>query len=478
VTHGRIAPAMVADPGFVDTLTDAQVIAWRYFHEAWQRPEQVVTPGPWRYHLWICGRGWGKTTFSIAPEINRRVEAGEARSLAFMAPTEDRVDEVQFAALIETAPPWFRPERWRGQLRWPNGVTALAFTPEAPGRTRSGNFDLAWLTEIVDWQATTRMEAFRNITTATRVGAAQVFGDTTTQGRNDVIEHWIELCKSDPITYPLTTGEMFDNPMLSRVYVAAQLRAFPPGTRRHDEELRGLVFTGTAGALWKQEWIDAHRVLERPASPDLVLVAIDPALSDRRDADPVGFSVGSRANAHAYVEQDLTDRMKPEQWGPLAIEQYFARGAAGAVIERNRMGDNAVFILRSCAKDRGLVLRVVEAGKPFPSRTPGVFYVKEYTAASSKATRAGGPANEARAGRVHHVGRLDDLEYEMTTFEPGDRKSPNRLDAAAALVAELLELAEERPRAAARRDVAAGVEANEALRKHLVTVKGRGMIGL
>jgi phage terminase large subunit-like protein len=478
VTHGRIAPAMVAGPGFVDVLTDAQILALRYDHASWQRPEQVVMPGSWVYDVSICGRGWGKTTMRIAPEINRRVEAGEARSLAFMAPTEDRVDEVQFASLIETAPPWFRPERHRGHLRWPNGVVALAFTPEAPGRTRSGNFDLAWLTEVVDWQATTRMEAFRNITIATRVGLAQIFVDTTSQGRNEVIEYLVDMNKSDPALCRFTTGEMFDNPMLSRAYIAAQIRANPPGTRRHDEELRGLVFTGTAGALWRQEWIDAHRVQERPSSPDLVLVSIDPAQSDRRDADPVGFSVGSRVNGHAYVEQDLTERMKPGAWGPLAIEQYFTRGAAGAVVERNSGGDNNEFILRSCAKDRGLVLRVVETGKPFPSRTPGVFYFKEYVSRSSKATRAGGPANEARAGRVHHVGRLDDLEYEMTTFEPGDRNSPNRLDAAAALVAELLELAEERPRAAKRADVAAGVQANAALRKHLVTIKGRGMIGL
>lgn len=476
MTPARIAPICVAPPDFADLLTDAQVLALRYDHDAWRRADQHIAPGHWRYHGWICGRGWGKTEFAIAPEINRRVMAGEARSIALMAPTEDRVEKVQIEALIATAPPWFRPERYRGGLRWPNGATATVFTPEAPGRPRGQNFDLAWLTEIVDWQGSTRLEAFHNVTTATRVGAAQVFWDTTSKGRNDVIEHLLALHAANPRMYPLTRGHMCDNTMLSKRYIQAEFLKYPPGQRR-DEELGGETFAGAAGALWDQTWIDDARVTEVPPGVDLTIVALDPALSNRESADEIGMVLVSRVRGHAYLQHDWSAKMKPEEYGKRAIDAYFDDGAAGAVIERNRLGDHAIYVLRSAAKDRQLVVREVERDKPFPERTPGVFYVRVVTATSDKYTRAAGPAAETYAGRVHHVGRLDALETEMTSWVPGARSSPNRLDAAAHGISEVLELAEEKPRAAKVREAHDARTVQKLLRERVMKARGRGRMG-
>lgn len=480
MTPGLIAPVAVSrfEPGMADALTDAEVIALRYDHDAWRRPDQYVSKGEWRYHGWICGRGWGKTEFSIAPEINRRVAAGEAHEIALMAPTEERAEKVQIEALIATAPPWFKPVRYRGGLRWPNGAKATVFTPEAPGRPRGQNFDLAWLAEIVDWQSSTRLEAFHNVTTATRIGAGQAFWDTTSKGRNEVIEHLLELHDADPETYPLTRGHMCDNAMLSRRYIQAEYLKYPPGQRR-DEELGGLTFAGAADAQWDQAWIDANRVAEVPPSVDLTIVSIDPALSDHTSADEIGLGLISRAHGHAYVRHDWSAKMKPEEYGKRAIDAYFDHNAAGAVIERNRLGDHAIYVLRSAAKDRSLVVREVERGTPFPQRTPGVYYVRVVTSASDKFTRASGPAAETFAGRVHHVGRFDQLETEMTTYVPGTRKSPNRLDMAAQGIAEVLELAEERPRAVVKREAREARTVQKLLRERVskMRARGRGRMG-
>jgi phage terminase large subunit-like protein len=455
-----IAPVQAllhAAPDFFETLTPEEHAVILYLHDLWLRPDQRIPPGSWSYYGFICGRGFGKT-LGIACEINRRVECGEARHVGLMAPTEPRVDEVQVSNLIATAPPWFRPERYRDGLVWPNGVEAEVHTPEAPGRSRSSNFDLTWLTEIVDWQATTRWEAFKNITTATRVGSRpQVIWDTTSKGKNDVIQHLEKLHLEDPGAYPIQRGAMFDNPLLSREYLRTECRKYTG--REYEEEIEGKVFGEAGGAVFHQTWIDDNRRLVRPERSPLCLVSIDPALSSRSDADETGLVVGETdAAGDAYVTEDLSGHHKPEEWGDLAIDRC-ARGAAGCVVERNHLGDNAVFVLRSRATTRGLKVEELplKDPKPFPARKPGVVFVREVIAASSKGSRAGGPASETEAGRVHMVGRFAQLEGELTTYEPGTgAKSPNRFDAFVYLVIELRNLARgSRNTGAAVKDAAA-----------------------
>lgn len=428
-------------PEFFDTLTDEERLVLPYLDDLWLRPEQRLPAHDWRYCGYIAGRGFGKS-HAIASEINRRVREGEAKHVALMAPTGERVEQVQIQFLIHSSPPWFKPERYLGGLLWPNGVQAVAFTPEAPGRSRSENIELAWLCEIVDWQSTTRKEAFDNITTATRVGRAQVIWDTTSKGKNDVIQHLLDLHDADPVNYPIVRGSTFDNPLLSRKYLAAECRKYVG--RRYEEEILGKVFSESAGALWQQAWLDEHRRHEMIARPSLRIVGLDPALSTHSQSDETGIVVASRdAAVHAYLEKDLTGKYPPEVWGDLVVRECADGGAAGVVIERNHLGDNGTFVLRSRAKERGMQVRVLRKEDTFPARTPGVIYVREVVAASSKSSRASGPAAETEAGRVHCVGVLPELEYEFTTYEPGDRKSPNRYDAATYALIELLGLAEE-----------------------------------
>lgn len=434
------------EPDFLASLTPTELAVLPYLHDVWMRPEQRISRSDWRSLGFICGRGFGKS-MAISVEFNRRIEAGEAKSPALMAPNEDRVDEVQIAFLIDTSPPWFKAERYNGSIVWPNGVAAEVFTPEAPGRSRSGNFDLTWLCEIVDWQETTRLEAFQNITTATRVGGAQYIWDTTSKGKNDVIQHLLEMNAVDPETYQIVRGSTFDNPLLTKKYLQDEAGKY--SGRQLEEELLGKTYNESAGALWQQAWINAHRVHEAPVNPELRLAAIDPGLSDKKTSDECGFVVGSRrrGDQHSVIEEDLTARMAPEEWGDLAIAQHVDNGAAGAIVERNHLGDHPTFVLRSRAKERKvngqpITVHVLERDKPFPARTPGRFYVREVVAAASKSTRAGAPAAETEAGRVHVVGTLPKLEHQWTTFEPGSRKSPNNYDASVYLIIELQGLAE------------------------------------
>lgn len=476
MTPDLIAPAAALAhvcPGFLDDLTGAELLAALWDLEAWLRPEQKVPQCDFRTFGIIAGRGFGKT-LGIAYEMNRRVEAGECNAPALMAPTEDRTRDVQVKSLVEMSPPWFRAEEYRGSVRWPNGVTAESFTPEAPGRSRSGNFDLTWMCEIVDWPASTRREAFDNLATATRIGRAQILWDTTSKGKNDVIAHLLAECERDPAANIVRRGTTFDNPMLSKKYLRAVVSQYVVGSRRYQEEIEGKVFAESAGALWQQHWLDEGRRLMAPTGPVHTIVSLDPSLSDHEDADDAGIAAACRdSSGHVHVLADYSGRMTPDAWAAIVVDRC-VRDAAGFVYERNHAGDMPRDLIRVKAAEKGLRLEVVEKDKPIPPRRAGVIYCKGIVSDRNKETRAEPAAALYQAGRVHHVGALDLLELEQTTWEPGSGKSPNRLDACVQAVNELAGIKVDAPKNRAA-DVTTAAAASRELSRVL---GGRGRLGI
>jgi phage terminase large subunit-like protein len=480
-----VAPAYAVDLDALE-LSDVEALALAYDHATWRRPGQIIPTDVWRSIGFICGRGWGKS-WAIASWINDEVEAGRIRWPALMAPNEDRVDEVAIAFLIATAPPWFKPRRIGKTIEWPNGVRAETFTPEAPGRSRSGNFDFAWLIEIVDWNANTRAEAFENITTATRRGLERFVWDTTSKGLNEVLEALEAAHAAEPSRHRIVRGTTLDSHVLSWSYMADEVRKYAPSPQRLSEELLGLVFRGAAGALWSIDLIGKHRRPARPARPRRTLVCVDPAVSVSGIADDTGIVTADEGeDDHVYVHTDDTGRHAPDAWAQIVVDwcspetippeaprraavvaKVAGKPACGVLIERNRGGDLAAHAVVSEARARGLDVQFLDRKEPFPKRRVGVIYIREVTAASSKDARAFGPATEYVHGHVHVVGQLPGLEGEMCTYVPGRGKSPNRYDAHNLAVTELAGLEHDHPEARAKRDVAAAVEANRQINARL-----------
>lgn len=473
VTRLPVMPAYAlahAAPDALDDLAEAERFVLPYFFELWLRPEQIFPAGDWRSLGYLGGRGFGKT-FAIAAQINREIERGTIVSLALAAPTLDRVDEVQIATLIATSPPWFKAERHGGTIRWPNGVTAECHSAEAPGRNRGSNYDFVWMTELVDWAHTSRAKCFHNLTTSCRSGAGggRYVWDTTSEGMNELILTQLELHDEAPDRNPIIRGMMFDNPLLTERYLEAEGRKYPIGSQEAAEEIGGRAFTKAGAALWSMDQIDDHRRPTRPVRPELTLVAVDPALSADATADETGIVVGDRGqDGHSYVHTDESGRYSPGGWARIVVEWCDGtRGnAAGVIVERNHLGDNAAHAISAEAQARGMTLEFIprsETDKPFPARRPGVIFVREVVAASSKASRASGPAAETGLGRVHHVGKLPELERQLTTYVPGTRKSPNRYDAFSYLVTELAGLEHDAPGKANALAVAQTAKAQEQL---------------
>lgn len=469
----EIMPALALGrlrPGWHERLTPAQRVVLPYVWALWRRPDQRLPRHRWRSCGLAHARGTGKTRV-ICEEITRRVEAGEERLIGLLAPAEERTEEVQIAGLIAAAPPWFKPVRKDGGLVWPNGVVAECYTANVKDAGRGSNFSLTWATEIVAMRHAHRLEAMRNMRTATRAGPhPQILWDSTSKGRNDVLEMLRAEHAKDPHMHVILEGTIFSNPIYSDEYLRAEWSSYT-GVRR-EEELLGKHFSQAAGALWAQALIDATRV---DFAPTLVArhVAIDPASSVSDTADETGLCLGGRAaSGHVYVLEDKSGKHAPERWGDLALDWMPAGGQC--TIETNQGGDAHVAVLRSRATNRDLDVVVLGRDDPWPQPAHGVVQVRRQFSRDSKGARAEGPAAETEAGRVHLVGDFPDLEREMTTYVPGEGgKSPNRLDAMAMAVAELAGLCRDAaPDTSA--NVAAAAQAHQAL---VAATRGRGVQG-
>jgi phage terminase large subunit-like protein len=450
-------------------LTPAERVVLPHALQLWLRPEQQIDLGGWRVHGTIAGRGWGKT-HGYASLINRLV-AGNVRNVGLMGPTEKVTAEVQVQALIETAPPWQRPAFFKDHVAWPNGANALLFSAEAPEKTRGANLEVSWCTELVAWPRSTARAAWDNLALATRIGVELMCFDTTSKGRNPLVLARVEDSEADPARYPIQHGTTYDNPLLSPEFLRAVEAMYPEGSRQFQEEVLGRVFREASLALWDQAWIDAGRREIAPAPLDLVILALDPARSERADADEFGLVCAGRQGREIYILEDHSGHLTAEHAANVIVDRC-QLDAAGFVWETNNVGKAIRELISVIARQRGLVLYDVPAGKPFPRRQPGRIYVREVHTARSKESRADAPARLYADGRVHHVGDLSKLEEELTTWEPGEGKSPNRLDALVYVVAELGEVALDKVRSPTA-DAGGAARAQELLRAGLHRI-GRG----
>jgi phage terminase large subunit-like protein len=200
-----------------------------------------------------------------------------------------------------------------------------------------------------------------------------------------------------------------DNPLLSREYIE-ELEAMD--SRKRARFLLGEYVDDAAGALWSFEEIDRNRVLERPTLARLC-VAVDPSISDQESSDEAGIVAIGASYSEAYVIADESGRMGPAAWARKAVDLYWQIGAGCIAAEANQGGE--------------MVRLTIASVDP---RVPVVLI----RAVGDKATRAVPVAALYRRGLVHHVGRFENLEDEMTSWNPdpprGARRwSPGRIDA-------------------------------------------------
>jgi hypothetical protein len=224
------------------------------------------------------------------------------------------------------------------------------------------------------------------------------------------------------------------------------------------------------GTLWTEKMIEQHRVVSVPRLVDRA-VGVDP--SGGEEGDEVGIVAGGRGeNGHGYVLRDDSGHYTPKGWGEAALRAYLIVKADRVVAEKNYGGDlvkrnlEATLLVYWVEVDNegyeledGVLLfdepaeeLVWDSAPEDEDAEPGLYRRKTIsgedvsivlvTATKGKVLRAEPVANKYDQGLVHHVGYIEDLEDEQTTWigrgPKKSSKSPNRIDAVVWLLTDLL----------------------------------------
>ena len=227
---------------------------------------------------------------------------------------------------------------------------------------------------------------------------------------------WLRELLRDPKTR-VTRGSTFDNaPNLSPVHIE-RMRTRYEGRWLGRQELFAELLEDVEGALWTHDSIDASRVDCVPCDLARVVVAIDPAVTSGEGANETGIIVVRLGvNRDAYVLEDCSCTLSPDDWARKAVEAYRRHRADGIIGEVNNGGD----LIEQ-------VLRTVDPAIPF----------RGVHATRGKVLRAQPIAALYEQGRVHHVGFFPELEEQMCSFVLGKYDgSPDRLDALVWAIAE------------------------------------------
>lgn len=386
----------------------------------WGRPAQQEPPGDWLNWIVLAGRGWGKTRCG-AEWVQKNVNAGRYGRFHLVGPTASDVRDimVEGPSGIEATSKRGNRARYmptKRKLEWENGAVALCFSADEPERLRGEQCEAAWADELAAWRYE---EAWRQLQLGLRLGPFPRTVVTTTPRPTPLIKRLAE----DPRNF-LTKGITYDNVSNLAEAFINEITQIYEGTRFGRQELYAEILEDNEAALWTRELISNTRVggergpLHAPSMYERIVVAVDPAASVGEDSDETGIIVaGLDRRNHAYVLHDSSGRLKPEAWAKKVVALYNQYEANTVIAEKNIGGD--------------LVERNILVEDP-------LIPVKLVHASKNKITRAEPVATAYERGRVHHVGIFDKLEEQMCNYVPGERDSPDRLDALVWAMTELI----------------------------------------
>lgn len=318
------------------------------------------------------------------------------------------------SGIIPNSPPWFKPvyESSKRLLSWPNGVVAYCFSGDEPEQQKGPNVQSGWLDEWCKFRYAE--ETWNQFSFTLRYGDDPRVVITTTPRPLRVFKQVMD----DPRTF-VQGGTLYDNRAnLNPDFVEDITRRFG-GTRLGREMIMGELLDDTPGAIFTLRTIDEYRI-RQPYLPVLrqVVVGVDPSATDYdpdnedRHGSECGIIVAGVGGPedHGYVLHDGSDMLSPKEWAERVVGLYYKHQANYVVAERNNGG--------------GMVRETLHA---IDDRVP----VMLVWASQGKEPRAEPVSLLYEQGRIHHLGTLPDLEDQMCSFVPRDkrRQPSDRMDA-------------------------------------------------
>lgn len=390
----------------------------------------------WDIWFYMSGRGVGKTR--AGSNWTRQVSKRTGRvALVGRRGTDVRQTMIEGdSGLIRACELAGETWEWKPALKeftFENGAKAFGFSAEEPESLRGPEHGAAWLDEPC------HMDLIEEVWSNLNLGLRQ----PGLPGGAKI------LLTSSPLPIPWTKERIKEEgTVLVQVPTSVNLhnldegykrRVVDPlrGTRKGRQELDAILLEDVEGALWEATW--HQRKLFTREECERVVVAVDPAGSDKKTADQTGIVVAGRLSEDEYgVFEDVTDHYTPAGWAMKAIEMYEKYDADAIVLERYG-GDSATTILRNTRYK----------GRKFKGKIIAV------NARVGKKTRAEPISGLYEQMHVWHLTGADlaELEQQQLTWVPAIAKdSPDRVDA---LVWGLTDLSKQQ-RAAASVGVAQG----------------------
>lgn len=384
----------------------------------WAQRGQVAPPGDWRVWLIRAGRGFGKTRAG-SEWVHDLARANPQGRFALVGASLDEVRRVMVegrSGLIATArdDEKMQWQRTNGELIFPSGAIAYAFSAAAPESLRGPEHHAAWCDELAKWGRGGEA-AWDNLVLGLRIGDRPRVLVTTTPRPTRLMKRVMALPSCIE-----TRGATRDNWHLPASFVEA-MEAEHGGTRLGRQELDGELIEDLEGALWSRAMIEACR---GTMSCDVVrvVVGVDPPASAGGDACGI-VAVALGVDGVCYVLEDASVRgASPEGWAQ-AVAACAERHAADRVVaEKNQGGDMVRSVLAGA--DAAMPVRLVHASR-------------------GKSARAEPVAAAYERGEVRHVRAFGPLEDELCGLTigggyEGPGRSPDRADALVWAVSDLL----------------------------------------
>ena len=201
----------------------------------------------------------------------------------------------------------------------------------------------------------------------------------------------------------------YDNPLLRTADIDALAEEIGRMSAQMKlQEIFGEFVELVQNAVFSEMDIENNRVADCPEHTKIV-VAVDPATTSNKDSDETGIVVvGVDAKKHGYVLEDASGVYSPNEWASKAISLYEKYKANEIVAEVNQGGEMVKDVIQ--IRNRAVKIATVHAAKGKIARAEPVGALYEQ-------------------GLIHHVGNFQKLEFQMTTFDGQNSKSPDRMDA-------------------------------------------------
>lgn len=405
-------------------MSEQELEELEYSWEFWGRPAQFAPGGAWNIWLILAGRGFGKSRAG-AEWVRQKAMNHPGCRIALVGRTSSDVQKVMIygdSGILAVHPEADRPEHKisKSRIEWPNGSVAETFTAEEADQLRGPQFHYAWADEFAAWKFdkdASGLNAFDNLRIAVRLGEHPQICATTTPRRTEAMIELLDESVAKPGKVVITRGSTYDNAANMAADYFETLTGRYEGTNIEQQELLGLMLDDKEGALWRPDLIDTFRFVGDPAALrqlPLRVVAVDPSVAEN-PRDECGIVViGSTRQRHlhqrhAYVLEDASLRASTDVWAARAVEMAHKWSAP---------------ILAEGTQGQQLIVNTIK------SIDPTVHVLLVQTGRQGKKARAEPVILPYEQGRVHHIPGLDELELQLTTWDPEiSKKSPDRLDA-------------------------------------------------